>query len=319
MTPPVWLLPALTVATSNTTDAGAGAGAGASHASAGVAIGASVATACSTLVAISVVAPALQSRISMTKASAFASGSLLSVATLLLMPEAVHLFGEFETQAFGWMVVLGFLLSIAAELAAMARRERKFRTCDEECCSGATEAAPAPTALELRAQGARGGGGCLASARPLAWGILIGDSFHNVTDGFMIGVAFKFCGAATGWTVVLSAVLHEIAQELSDYILLVGEGGLTARQALACNAASSLTCVIGTAITYAVEPSNRVMGSFLAFGSGVYLYIATVPIWGRVMAMEKSRVILAHLACFLAGAGSISLALMGHMHCELSD
>ena len=319
---PLWLLPVLAAA-SNTTVAGAG-GAHAS-ASAGVAIGASVMTASSTLIAISVLAPALQSRISMTKASAFASGSLLSVAALLLMPEAVHLFGEGEsgTQAFGWIMVLGFLLSIAAELAAIVRRERKFRTCDEECCSGDGEAGAASPSLQpvpappsppsaVRADG------CIASARPLAWGIMIGDSFHNVTDGFMIGFAFKLCGATSGWTVALSAVVHELAQELSDHILLVSEGGMSARHALACNAASSLTCVLGTAITYGVEPGHRVMGSFLAFGSGVYLYIATVPIWGRIMAMGNSRAILAHLACFLAGAGCISLALMGHVHCELS-
>jgi hypothetical protein len=31
---------------------------------------------------------------------------------------------------FGWMVVLGFFLSIATELAAIVRRERKFRACN---------------------------------------------------------------------------------------------------------------------------------------------------------------------------------------------
>jgi len=31
------------------------------------------------------------------------------------------------------------------------------------------------------------------------------------------------------------------------------------------------------------------MGAFLAFGGGVYLYIATIPIWGRIMAIDESR------------------------------
>merc|ERR1712117_360651 len=52
--------------------------------------------------------------------------------------------------------------------------------------------------------------------------VLIGDFFHNLCDGFFIAAAFKGCGGAFAWGVVLSTVLHELPQELADYAILTG-------------------------------------------------------------------------------------------------
>ena len=44
----------------------------------------------------------------------------------------------------------------------------------------------------------------------VAWSVLLGDGMHNFVDGVLIGVAFKLCDPATGWTVAAATVLHEL-------------------------------------------------------------------------------------------------------------
>eukprot|EP00438_Fugacium_kawagutii_P019873 Skav226846 [mRNA] locus=scaffold455:42478:42786:+ [translate_table: standard] len=53
--------------------------------------------------------------------------------------------------------------------------------------------------------------------------VVIGDFFHNLCDGFFIGAAFKGCGNAFGWSVVLGTILHELPQEVADFVILTGK------------------------------------------------------------------------------------------------
>merc|ERR1712187_16804 len=80
-------------------------------------------------------------------------------------------------------------------------------------------------------------------------GVNIGDFFHNLCDGFFMGAAFKGCGSSFGWGVTLATVLHEIPQELADYVLLTGPLlKLKPWQALVSNFAAGLGVLLGMII-----------------------------------------------------------------------
>ena len=84
-----------------------------------------------------------------------------------------------------------------------------------------------------------------------------------------------------GWTVVVSVIIHEAPQEISDFFILV-QAGLPAHKALLFNLASSLSSILGVCailpvtiakggITREVEHS---MGLVLGIGAGFLLYIS---------------------------------------------
>jgi len=108
----------------------------------------------------------------------------------------------------------------------------------------------------------------------------------NLCDGFFMGAAFKGCGSSFGWGVTLATVLHEIPQELADYVLLTGPSLLLSPlKALACNFVSGLGVVLGTIIIFATEVDDAATGLLLAFGGGVYLHIGALSVCRRFMRM----------------------------------
>ena len=90
---------------------------------------------------------------------------------------------------------------------------------------------------------------------PMAWNILIGDLAHNIADGFIIGAAFGTAGTSTGWIVVLAVCIHELPQELSDFLILV-RAGFTPKSALIANFASSLSAMLGTIIVFGLQSES---------------------------------------------------------------
>jgi zinc and cadmium transporter len=84
-----------------------------------------------------------------------------------------------------------------------------------------------------------------ASAGPL---LLIGDAFHNFTDGVIIAGAFLLSlplGIATG----LAIISHEIPQELGDFAILL-ESGYSRGRALLYNTISALATLPGALLAY---------------------------------------------------------------------
>lgn len=109
--------------------------------------------------------------------------------------------------------------------------------------------------------------------KPSAWLILIGDSMHNIVDGVAIAAAFLI-NPALGITTTIAVGLHEIPQEIADFIVLV-RGGMSKTRALIVNVLSACTAIIGAIATYflhdAIEP---ILPFILAFSAGMFLYIA---------------------------------------------
>eukprot|EP00961_Rhodomonas_salina_P293674 3933935-Rhodomonas_salina.4 len=65
------------------------------------------------------------------------------------------------------------------------------------------------------------GPGAGPAAWALAMNIVFGDLFHNFFDGVIIATGFRVCGHQMGWTLTAASIVHEIPQEISDFVILI--------------------------------------------------------------------------------------------------
>jgi zinc and cadmium transporter len=142
-----------------------------------------------------------------------------------------------------------------------------------------------------------------ASAGPL---LLIGDAFHNFTDGVIIAGAFILSiplGIATG----LAVISHEIPQELGDFAILL-ESGYSRGQALLYNTISALATLPGALLAYYfLAHMMHAVPYILLVGAASFLYIALVdltPYLHRRFGLADS---LLQFGLILAGIATIWL------------
>ena len=155
-----------------------------------------------------------------------------------------------------------------------------------------------------------------AKARLLG-AVLIGDFFHNLCDGFFIGAAFRGCGNSFGWGVAIGTILHEMPQEIADFVVLTGpEVAFTPLKAMVANFVSGLSVLIGAIIILSSSVDDSVVGLILAFGGGVYLHIGATDCLPKMYNPKLSlkERLLAFLS-FIIGAVLIGLILLDHEHC----
>lgn len=156
---------------------------------------------------------------------------------------------------------------------------------------------------------------------PIAWSVFWGDMFHNISDGIVIGSAFLYCSKSFGWTLTGATVAHEVTQELADWFILTGPGRLTKAQAVMLNVVSSLSAIVGAMIIAGIEDeaNSTLVGVFLNYGGGVYLYISLVEIAPLMFASgEDTKYILKQLFGFCVGVMALGLVLLNHEHCSIA-
>ena len=243
-------------------------------------------------------------------ANAFASGAILAAAFYLMLYEATHLIVmDKESHATAWwgsMILLGFVTANILDTAIQsfikpgAAAESPSTTSDLE--STTKTPAPAGNPNKLR----------------VLSGVLLGDFIHNFVDGIIIGAAFIGCDDNMAWGITAATVGHELAQELSDYLVLTdpNQGALKPAVALSLNFISGLSVVLGAIVILANDVDNRAQGLLLAYGGGVYLQIGAAECMARVNEFaNNSRLRFSCLAAFTLGAVAIGLVLLDHEHC----
>lgn len=152
-------------------------------------------------------------------------------------------------------------------------------------------------------------------------GVLIGDFFHNLCDGFFLGAAFKGCGSDFGWRVLAGTVAHELAQELADFLVLTGpDAKLPPIVALTLNFVSGLGVLLGVVIVMSSEVTSDMIGILLAVGGGVYLHVAATECMPKAYSEQLSlRTRAICVAAFFLGVIGIGLVLLDHEHCAAGD
>ncbi len=117
--------------------------------------------------------------------------------------------------------------------------------------------------------------------------ILIGDGFHNFTDGLLIAAAF-LADPALGWAATLAIIAHEVPQEAGDFAILLGAGWQRGR-ALFWNGISSLAAMLGGIVGYfALERALEWVPHILTIAAASFIYIAVADLMPRLKREQRS-------------------------------
>ncbi|WP_255364992.1 ZIP family metal transporter [Collimonas sp. OK242] len=144
------------------------------------------------------------------------------------------------------------------------------------------------------------------------WMILVGDGLHNFTDGILIAAAFladPHLGLITG----LAIIVHEIPQEIGDFIVLLN-AGFSRTRAYVYNLICSLMAVLGGLLGYfTLERGMEWIPYVLVFASSGFIYIAVSDLMPQMQRRATLRETIPQI--LLIGTGvAIVLFLTRHGH-----
>jgi zinc and cadmium transporter len=223
-------------------------------------------------------------RSTLTKYSmAFASGVLLSVALLGLLPEAVHQLGE-----------KAFLAALIAFVAVYVFESYFFDLHHHE-----------------HEHEGEQGHGFHQLKKSSALLVIVGDTVHNFIDGAAIAGAF-LVDTGLGQVMAISTFLHEIPHEIGDFGILL-KMGYSRKKVILINFFSALSSFIGAALVYFLMADESYLGVLLAITAGMFLYLGASDFLPKVTLKKSSS---KQLLAFLLGCLLIyfSLALIPHSH-----
>ncbi|MEZ4180394.1 MAG: ZIP family metal transporter [Candidatus Doudnabacteria bacterium] len=101
--------------------------------------------------------------------------------------------------------------------------------------------------------------------------IMLSDTIHNFTDGFLIVPAFLI-DVRLGIVTTLGIAIHEIAQEISEFFVLKS-AGYSNKRALSINFLSASSIIIGSLVSYSVAASaEQAIAILLAIAGGIIVF-----------------------------------------------
>jgi len=174
----------------------------------------------------------------------FGAGTLLAVAILDLLPEALH---EADVSVVAPWFLAGFLTFFLLERTVHwfhRHHEHDHRT------------------------------GRYNAQKSL---IILGDTIHNAIDGVAIGAAFLI-DVPTGIVTSIAVASHEIPQEIADFGFLLSRG-MRPRRVVLVNLLSSLATVVSAVTVFWLGAMLEIpISALLALAGGFFLYIAASDI-----------------------------------------
>lgn len=198
----------------------------------------------------------------------YAIGTLLGVALLVLLPEALsHLSPR---------TVLGSLLA-GIMLFFVLEKLVLWRHCHTHDCEA--HGMPAPM-------------------------VIIGDAFHNFLDGVVIGTAVR-TSIPLGVSTALAVATHEIPQELGDFAILL-HAGYTRRKALLLNLVSGGSAVLGAVLAVlALDWLPQMSQYILSVAAASFLYIAMADLIPDLHRGRIDATTFRQLGLAIAGIGTV--------------
>lgn len=207
----------------------------------------------------------------------YAVGALLGVVFLDLLP---HIFesGAKSHQAAAW-ILAGIMAFFVLEKLVLWRHNHDH--------AGQAEAAIANAKPSIHARGHKHDQGhvhtpahagthshpSITGRETTAWMIIIGDGFHNFTDGLAIAAAF-LADFKLGVVTAVAIIAHELPQELGDFLVLI-HSGFSRGRALFWNLVSSFATLVGAVLAYfALRSFDEYANIFLCFAASSMIYVA---------------------------------------------
>lgn len=211
----------------------------------------------------------------------FATGTLLTAALMGLIPEAIENAGEPHLVS---IVILGGLLFFF-----FLEKFLIWRNCQVDECE-----------IHAHAPGTL---------------VLIGDAFHNFTDGIVIAAAF-LANFGVGLAAGITIILHEIPQETGDFAILLNDG-MPRKKALLYNLLSSSVTIPAAIISYFVlDIFETTIPIFLAISAASFLYIALSDLTPQLHEKTETKEIIKQLILVVTGilVMILVLSLGPHSH-----
>lgn len=148
-------------------------------------------------------------------------------------------------------------------------------------------------------------GGIPAPAAPLT--LLASDALHNIGDGMAISAAFVI-SVPLGAVTSLAVILHELPEEIGDYVLLRA-AGIARRRALFALAGVQATAALGAlGVLLAASQTERLAGVALSIAAGTFLFIAATDLLPEVLRSDADRRERSEAALgFVLGAAAIGV------------
>lgn len=136
------------------------------------------------------------------------------------------------------------------------------------------------------------------------WMILVGDSFHNFTDGVIIASAF-LADVKLGVVTAAAIAAHEVPQEVGDFLVLL-QSGFSKTKALVLNSISSLAAVAGALLGYFwLSAAEQWVPRILAVSAAGMLYVAVADLIPGLQRRTRLRETLAQVV--FIGLGILTL------------
>ncbi|MHA2430557.1 MAG: ZIP family metal transporter [Promethearchaeota archaeon] len=197
----------------------------------------------------------------------FATGILLTAAFMGLIPEAIESAGN-EPHVIMPIILGGIFFFFFLEKFVI------WRNCQDNACEVHAHA-PAPV-------------------------VLIGDAFHNFTDGIVIAAAFLTnfnIGIAAGITILI----HEIPQETGDFGILLHDG-MSKKKAFIYNLLSSSITIPSAILGYFIlEIFHGIVPIFLALSAASFIYIALSDLTPELHQSYETKAIIKQIILVLSG------------------
>ncbi|MEC5384989.1 ZIP family metal transporter [Uliginosibacterium sp. H3] len=227
----------------------------------------------------------------------FATGVLLAVALLDVLPEAFE--SGVEPHKLFATLLIGLLSFYGLERIALWRHSHP----DEE---GHDHHCPTHDHHHHHHHGHGVGHNTVVS-------VMIGDSFHNFVDGVLLAAAF-LVSPALGWSTAFAVIAHEIPQEAGDFAILRASGMSNAR-ALLFNAVSSLAAVLGGVIAYfALSQTQAMLPYILTVAAASFLYIAISDLLPMLRREGHRATSMWQTGYMVAGVVMIAVVSLSHGH-----
>jgi zinc and cadmium transporter len=169
----------------------------------------------------------------------YAVGTLLGVALLALLPEALRSLAPGPALA---MLLAGVLSFFLLEKLVLWRHCHTGHDCEVHTSSAASL-------------------------------VIIGDAFHTFVDGALIAAAV-LTSIPLGATTAIAVAAHEIPQEVGDFAILL-RAGYSRGRAFTLNVLSAAGGVLGAlAMLVASQSIPQVIPYVLSYAAGSFLYVA---------------------------------------------
>lgn len=137
--------------------------------------------------------------------------------------------------------------------------------------------------------------------------IIISDTLHNITDGFLIVPAF-LVDVRLGLLTTAGIMIHEVAQEISEFFVMKS-AGYSNKKALTINFITSGSILIGVVVVlFIANISENIIFALLAVAAGIIIYTILKDLIPYSVSMaRKDKTYAKHIVAALIGVAVIAI------------